>query len=62
MADGKLLCDCCGKKFETLGSYGDRNWWVCDRCFDQADLLAARDDRWPDKRDFSLVRARQLGK
>jgi hypothetical protein len=45
----KLICDVCGKGFGTLGSYGDDHWWVCLKCFEKADALAALDERpWQD--------------
>ena len=47
-----MMCDICGKGFETLGSYGDDKWWICLECFDKADKRAALEDRWPDSRDF----------
>lgn len=52
----KLTCDVCGKRHKTLGSYGDDDWWMCLECFEKADELAAKDDRWPDERDFKAVK------
>jgi hypothetical protein len=54
----KLICDICGKAHETLGSYGDDNWWICLKCFEEADALAAEEDRWPDERDFKSLQKR----
>lgn len=52
-----MNCDICGKKFKTLGNYGDGDkWWICLKCFDKADTRAFRDDRWPDARDFEYLR------
>jgi hypothetical protein len=61
MKAGKLTCDVCGKPHATLGSYGDRDsesqmWWMCLKCFGKADDLAAKQDRWPDARDFKAVK------
>jgi hypothetical protein len=59
MSQKKLTCDICGKLYETLGSYGnhtDDEWWMCLKCFGKADELAAKEDRWPDARDFKTVK------
>jgi hypothetical protein len=47
----KLRCDVCGKRYETLGGYGDSaplGWWICLKCFGKADAIAEREDRWPE--------------
>ena len=57
----KLRCDCCGKPFQTLGGYTDDPiiWWVCLECFEKADALAAKEDRWPANRDFEAIAKRR---
>lgn len=61
----KLKCDLCGKLHATLGGYEDDggshdgSWWVCLKCFAKADKLAAKDDRWPDARDFRMISDRK---
>lgn len=53
----KLACSICEKGFATLGCYNDGGgWWLCNKCFSKADALAARDDRWPDARDYIRLR------
>jgi hypothetical protein len=52
----KLACDACGRLYETLGSYGDDRWFVCLRCFEKADAMAAKEDRWPSGRDFARLK------
>lgn len=54
----KLKCDVCDKLYPTLGNYGDKEWWLCLKCFAKADALAAKDDRWPDERDFQIVKSK----
>jgi hypothetical protein len=55
----KLVCNVCRRSCETLGQYGVAKWWVCLRCFEAADRIAAKEDRWPDERDFlNLKRAK----
>jgi hypothetical protein len=52
----KLKCDVCEKLYTTLGNYGDKEWWLCFKCFAKADALAAKANRWPDERDFRMVK------
>jgi hypothetical protein len=57
MVKGKLLCDVCDKPHDTLGTYPDcGEASVCMRCFGKADLLAYREDRWPNTDDLKRVR------
>ena len=57
---GKLRCDICGKWYATLGCYGGQHgWWICVKCFSQADKLAAKEDRWPDERDYQVLVAQR---
>jgi hypothetical protein len=56
----KLTCDVCEKPFDTLGSYGGgdaEEWWVCFKCFEKADAIAEKEDRWPDAGDFARLKA-----
>jgi hypothetical protein len=58
----KLACDVCGKFYESLGSYDDiGDWWVCWRCFEKADVMAAREDRWPEAKDFTQLKGERGG-
>lgn len=64
----KMKCDICRKSYESLGSYSDEKgpgyngrWWMCNKCFEKADELAAKNDRWPDARDFKKVRGKMRG-
>lgn len=64
----KIPCNICGKKFATLGSYGDeinpttgQRWWLCLQCFEKADALAALENRWPDARDFRHLKTKLHG-
>lgn len=52
----KLICDVCGKGFDTLSIYSDERWAVCLHCFDKADARAVAQDRWPDARDFRALK------
>jgi hypothetical protein len=53
----KLPCDVCGKLSNTLGRYSENSkWWVCHRCFEKADAIAEKADRWPDDNDFAQLR------
>lgn len=53
----KLTCDVCGHLYQTLGVYGDtEDWFVCLECFSKADAMAAKEDRWPDSKDFARLR------
>ncbi len=59
----KLSCRSCGRKFASLIRYRDDGWWVCNKCFESADALAAKDGRWPDARDCAhaaLIARRKL--
>lgn len=51
-----LICDICGKKFETLGGYGVEDWWVCLKCFSKADACSELHDRWPNEEDFIQIK------
>jgi hypothetical protein len=54
---GRLNCSCCGKAHAWLGCYGDdRTWWLCPKCFNAADKLSAKEDRWPDERDYRAIK------
>lgn len=56
----KLACDVCGTLHATLGSYDDENkWFVCFRCFEKADAVAEKEDRWPNGNDFAQLKAMQ---
>jgi hypothetical protein len=55
-----LRCDVCDKPKQVLACYTEsQKWWVCDRCFFKADLIAAteagRDNRWPCDEDFARL-------
>lgn len=52
----KPACDVCGKRFDTLGSYGDDEWWVCMNCFDTADAIASLGHKWPDGETFAALK------
>ena len=54
----KLTCDVCGKLYDTLGCYNEagEDWFVCFRCFEIADAAAAKEDRWPNNKDFARLK------
>jgi hypothetical protein len=50
---GKLICDICGKRYDSLGKY--ESWLICLRCYNNADVMAYREDRWPNETDFAAL-------
>ena len=56
----KLACDACGKPQKTLCTYDDFRWFVCMRCFEKADAMAAKEDRWPNHQDIVRLKTTRL--
>jgi hypothetical protein len=57
---GTLLCDICDKPQKTLGVHEGSKWSICMKCFERADAIAERQDRWPNDDDFVYLRKAHL--
>jgi hypothetical protein len=47
----KIQCSIC-RRWEECLMYEVPGWWVCVDCFEKADAMAAKEDRWSKPRDF----------